>query len=264
MATPAGRWSDLGVRIVSALVLVVVSGLEIWAGGVLFHVFVATLCGAMGWELARMLAGPEKSGQAMAIGVLSGVSCLAALWAMPVPLALLVPPVILAIVLRRDRLIGLGYLLMILLAGYQIVAMRDAVDGALWLMWLILIVVASDVAGYFAGRALGGPKFWPRVSPKKTWSGTIAGWIGGAVVGLGYVIATGAPVGLIPLSVLVAFAAQMGDIAESAIKRHVGIKDSSNLIPGHGGVLDRFDALLGGALFLGLIAWGLGLTPGLL
>ena len=110
--------------------------------------------------------------------------------------------------------------------------------------------------GYFAGRSLGGPKFWPAISPKKTWSGTVAGWVGAALVGLGFVVFTGAGWGLIVLSPLVSFAGQMGDIAESWIKRRTGVKDSSRLIPGHGGVLDRFDALIGAVvlvMLLGLI-----------
>ena len=116
-------------------------------------------------------------------------------------------------------------------------------SAALFVLWLLLIVIASDVAGYFAGRILGGPKFWPRFSPKKTWSGTVAGWIGAALVGFGFWAAGLGSAHLLWASPLVALAGQMGDIAESAIKRRAGVKDSSNLIPGHGGFLDRFDAL---------------------
>jgi phosphatidate cytidylyltransferase len=108
----------------------------------------------------------------------------------------------------------------------------------------------SDVAGYFAGRMLGGPKFWPRVSPKKTWSGTIAGWIGAALVGAIWAAWLDAGWETIGISVALAMMAQMGDIAESAVKRKVGVKDSSNLLPGHGGLFDRFDAMLGAALML--------------
>jgi phosphatidate cytidylyltransferase len=129
--------------------------------------------------------------------------------------------------------------------------------GASVILWLVAVVVASDVLGYFAGRMLGGPKFWPSVSPKKTWSGTVAGWIGAALVGAGFVILSGASWVLMPVSALVAFAGQMGDIAESWVKRRAGVKDASQLIPGHGGVLDRFDALIGAVVAvkaLGLFA----------
>ena len=123
-----------------------------------------------------------------------------------------------------------------------------------WLLWLILVVVATDIAGYFAGRALGGPKFWPAISPKKTWSGTAAGWISAAVVGLIFLLITDAGRDLIWISAAVAFASQMGDIAESAVKRRCGVKDSSNLIPGHGGLFDRFDGLLGASLAMLAVA----------
>ena len=147
------------------------------------------------------------------------------------------------------------------LIGCYAVAMLRAESGLGWIVWLVLVVVVSDVAGYFAGRILGGPKFWPKVSPKKTWSGTIAGWAGAAVVGAVMAVPLGAGAGLIVISVLVSFAGQMGDIAESAVKRHVGVKDSSDLIPGHGGVLDRFDAMLGAGVLVFVLVQ-LGLMPG--
>ena len=112
-------------------------------------------------------------------------------------------------------------------------------------LWLLGVVITSDVMGYFAGRTLGGPKFWPAISPKKTWSGTVAGWIGAAVLGLVFVALGHGSWPLILLSPVVAFAGQIGDIAESWLKRRVGVTDSSKLTPGHGGLLDRFDALVG-------------------
>ncbi len=105
-------------------------------------------------------------------------------------------------------------------------------------------MVASDVLGYFVGRILGGPKFWPAVSPKKTWSGTVAGWVGAGIVGLGFWAVGFGTLALVPLSIVIGFAGQMGDVWESWIKRRCGVKDASTLIPGHGGVLDRFDALI--------------------
>jgi phosphatidate cytidylyltransferase len=129
------------------------------------------------------------------------------------------------------------------------------------MLWLVGVVLASDVLGYFAGRLIGGPKFWPRISPKKTWAGTVAGWIGAALVGWAAMSPMGVGPGLIVLSVVLALAAQMGDIAESAIKRRAGVKDSSRLIPGHGGVMDRFDGMVGAALVL-LLAGPLFALPG--
>jgi phosphatidate cytidylyltransferase len=139
------------------------------------------------------------------------------------------------------------------IAGYGLVHFR--IDfGFTWLIWLVSIVVVTDIAGYFVGKSIGGPKFWPAISPKKTWSGTIGGWIGAALVGVIFVMLTNASWTIILLSVVISFAGQMGDIAESALKRRQGVKDSSTLIPGHGGLFDRFDALLGASLFMHLFA----------
>ncbi|MFZ0100285.1 MAG: phosphatidate cytidylyltransferase [Gemmobacter sp.] len=148
----------------------------------------------------------------------------------------------------RDGGIGLVYGLAILLAGAALIWLRGQPQGLTLTLWLLAVVIVSDIMGYFAGRLLGGPKFWPRISPKKTWSGTIAGWIGALVVGWAFSGTLGSF--LILFSPIVAFAGQMGDIAESAIKRRAGAKDSSQLIPGHGGVLDRFDAVIFAALIV--------------
>jgi phosphatidate cytidylyltransferase len=140
----------------------------------------------------------------------------------------------------------------ILISGHGLFVLRDEA-GTIAFLWLLGVVIVSDVMGYFAGRILGGPKFWPAISPKKTWSGTIAGWAGAAVLGLGFVLAGYGSFWLVLLSPLVAFAGQMGDIVESWLKRRVGAKDSSNLIPGHGGVMDRFDALSGAMVLVMLL-----------
>jgi phosphatidate cytidylyltransferase len=157
------------------------------------------------------------------------------------------------LVLKRERLTFAIFALAIQVAGWGLVHFR--LDyGFTWLIWLVSLVVVTDIAGYFAGKALGGPKFWPAVSPKKTWSGTAAGWIAAALVGAIFAAFTNAGWVVVAMSVLLSFAGQMGDIAESAFKRRQGVKDSSALIPGHGGLFDRFDALLGAALALLLVA----------
>ncbi|WP_297780260.1 phosphatidate cytidylyltransferase [uncultured Roseovarius sp.] len=254
----AARWTDLWPRLMSGIVLIVVGAVEIWLGGVPFAALVCVLAGAMIWEAARMFAAPD----ALRSGVLAAVAVALALW-LP---GIMVLPILLAAVVVASRSVererGPFFALAIwsLLGCYAMGTLR-AEAGLIWVLWLVVVVVISDVAGYFAGRSLGGPKFWPRYSPKKTWSGTIAGWIGAAGVGLIFAAPTGAGLALVPLSVLVSFAGQMGDIAESAVKRLRGVKDSSNLIPGHGGVLDRFDAMLGAALVV-VILWAVGLLPG--
>jgi phosphatidate cytidylyltransferase len=252
----AGKWADLRTRILSAIVMIAVGAAEIWLGGTAFAALVVVLTGVMIWELATMTA-PMRRRSPVTLAVGASAALLAALVLRTdiAALFLAVPSVALILTPRRDRRLSGGYALAIMLAGYGLVDLRQT-GGTTVILWLVAVVVASDVLGYFAGRMLGGPKFWPAVSPKKTWSGTVAGWIGAAVVGLGMVLAAGASWLLVPLSALVALAGQLGDIAESWVKRRAGVKDASGLIPGHGGVLDRFDALIGAVvvvLALGLV-----------
>ncbi|WP_372890516.1 phosphatidate cytidylyltransferase [Rhodosalinus sp.] len=242
-------WGDLGTRLATGAGLVAVGAAGIWAGGHAFHALVAVVSGLMIWELGGML--DRRPAVRRGLGAAAGVAVLAAIYLPPgLALPVLLAPALLGFgIIARDRALCMGYTALVCLAGFGMMGVRDDF-GALWMLWLVAVVVASDVAGYFAGRALGGPKFWPRISPKKTWSGTVAGWIGGGAVGAGFAGATGAGAGLIGVSVAVAMAAQMGDVAESAMKRHLGVKDSSALLPGHGGLLDRFDGMLGAALLV--------------
>jgi phosphatidate cytidylyltransferase len=254
----AGKWADLRTRLLSAIVMVAVGAVEIWLGGTAFAALVVALTGVMIWELATMTApsrqrSPEMLAAAAALALIAALvlnSEIAVLF-------LVVPSVVLFLTPRRDRRLAGAYALAIMLAGYGLIDLRS-VGGTQVILWLVAVVVASDVLGYFAGRMLGGPKFWERISPKKTWSGTVAGWIGAALVVVVMVLAFGASWLLVPLSALVAFAGQLGDIVESWLKRRAGVKDASNLIPGHGGVLDRFDALIGAVVVV--MALGL-LTP---
>lgn len=253
----AGKWGDLRTRILSAIVMIAVGAVEIWLGGTAFAALVVALTGVMVWELATMTA-PQRRRSPVTLAVAASAALVAALVLQTdvAALFLVVPSVALILTPRRDRRLAGGYALAIMLAGYGLIDLRVS-GGTTVILWLVAVVVASDVLGYFAGRMLGGPKFWERVSPKKTWSGTVAGWIGAAVVGLVMVLVAGASWLLVPLSALVAFAGQLGDIAESWVKRRAGVKDASNLIPGHGGVLDRFDALIGAVvvvLALGMFA----------
>ena len=195
----------------------------------------------------RMLV-PSDRATAWQMGVLA---CIAVALALILPLTfalplLVAPSLVLASRVPSNRAIAAGYGLLIVLGGFALGVVRSEY-GIGVLLWLVVLVVISDVMGYFAGKSLGGPKFWPRVSPKKTWSGTIAGWVGAAAVGAVFAIGSGVMTAVVMGSVLLAFAGQMGDIAESAIKRRTGVKDSSALIPGHGGVLDRFDGIIGAA-----------------
>lgn len=260
----AARWGDLAPRLMSAAVMIAVGFVELWLGGMWFAAGIWALGGAMIWELSRMMGAQALSnGRALMLGAL-GAGALVLAWILPgiavLPL-LVAAAVVGAGQMPAHRVIYGCFAAAILLACHAMILLRDT-GGLGWILWVICVVVTTDVAGYFAGRTFGGPKFWPAISPKKTWSGTIAGWLGAAVVGLIFAVVLDAGAGLALVSIGVALAGQMGDIWESWIKRKMGVKDSSNLIPGHGGVLDRFDAMLGAALLASLL-WALGLIPGL-
>jgi phosphatidate cytidylyltransferase len=247
MTTASDRWGDLKPRLISAGVMLAVGAVEIWLGGLSFLILITALTAIMIWELAAMTA-PEARIQALALAALAAL-CLILDEAQQVALSAwaLFPLVGLGFALtpRVHKVAATILALAIMVAGHGLFILRDE-SGTAAILWLLGVVIASDVMGYFAGRILGGPKFWPAISPKKTWSGTIAGWIGAALVGLGFVLSGYGSWGLVVIS----FAGQMGDIAESWIKRRAGVKDSSNLIPGHGGLMDRFDALVGAMVFV--------------
>lgn len=210
------NWADLLPRTLSAIVMAIVGLVAVYLGGFVFTALILSCLVAMLWELSRMAVPALKQG--------------------------------------RDWPIVLAYALAIVAASWSFIYLRGLSNGLWSITALFVIVILSDIFGYFAGRLLGGPKFWPRISPKKTWSGTIAGWVAAGAFGF-FALPLGLPVDLLVIAespvmtalifMCLAFAAQMGDIVESAMKRRYGIKDSSNLIPGHGGVLDRFDGMIG-------------------
>ncbi|MHC0052947.1 phosphatidate cytidylyltransferase [Actibacterium sp. D379-3] len=253
MAKP-GQWDDLTLRLSSGAAMAVLGVAAIWLGGPWFAALAALVSGVMLWELARMVA-PERRSEALQLAVLGTGAVLLAralpgFYAFP----LLAAPALVGVsLLKRHGAVFAIYALAILVAGYGLSLFRDSY-GVVWLFWLVLVVIATDVFGYFAGRLIGGPKFWPRISPKKTWSGTVAGWVAAALIGLLFRQFTNAGPDLPWISVALSMASQLGDIAESALKRKMGVKDSSNLLPGHGGLFDRFDGLLGAALLMLLVA----------
>ncbi|MGR3501304.1 phosphatidate cytidylyltransferase [Pseudaestuariivita sp.] len=246
------RWEDLAPRVVSAAILIALCALEVWLGGIWFQLLIGAVCGIGTWELARMAErGKGVMPSLIPVSILAGFCVVAAGYLpklMSVPV-LVLPAVIGVFFIKRDRRVfGVGTLA-VMLAGGGMVHLRDQL-GLEFALWIICLVVVTDVAGYFGGKTIGGPKFWPKFSPKKTWAGIVSGWIGAAGVGWLFTPIAALDGKFIVYSVVVSFASQLGDIAESAVKRRVGVKDSSSLIPGHGGVLDRFDGLIGAALFV--------------
>jgi phosphatidate cytidylyltransferase len=252
--TPSAKWDDLKTRVTSGAIMFVIGAFAVILGGVWFQMLVVFVTAVMVWELWMMISPDRPTPGMLLAALLASVLSGQLLDQTLLGLALFaVVPLIGAAVLQQERLTFFIFALGIQLAGWGLVHFR-ADYGFIWIIWLMLVVVATDIFGYLAGRTFGGPKFWPKVSPKKTWSGTAAGWLSAGVVGLIFTLFTNAGLSIILISMMLSFASQMGDIAESALKRRMGVKDSSSLIPGHGGLFDRFDALLGASLFMLLFA----------
>ncbi len=258
------------MRVASAAVLAPVALAAVWAGGVWLTGLVLAATLAMSWEWARLAGGggfgPAALGMlACGIVVIVGVS-----------LGLSIVAVVLAAVIgaagifvlarashRADPVWAAAGTIWIVLgaAAFLRLALPPA-TGRQTAVWLLGLVWANDVAAYVIGRGIGGPKLAPRLSPNKTWAGffggvACAGWVGVLLsrdLFLEPAMAAGTSLGL-------AIAAQLGDLAESLGKRHFGVKDSSGLIPGHGGVLDRLDGLLAASLAAGLAAATAGRSP---
>ena len=219
----------------------------VWAGGVWFTVAVAVIAGLMVWELASMAAGPPWHCVGLGIAAAAGIGATTIL-----PIEIILPFlgfVVLGgiVTLRRHQVFYLMFVPLVLVAAIGLILRSDDI-GLTWILWLFLVVLMTDISGYFSGRMIGGRKFWPKISPQKTWAGLIAGWIGAACIGWGFATITEVGGVIIVLSILLSLASQIGDFAESAMKRRMGVKDSSALLPGHGGVFDRLDGLLGAIL----------------
>ena len=262
----ADRWGDLPLRAASAAVLVPVALGCIWAGGAWFPGLVLILSlglayewlSVCGWRLTPLVMAVFA---AVPIGVLavSGGSTLAA------GLILLAGSLAAfgmtggGMAGRRSWLAPLGVPYLGLAAVSLVWLRADPVAGRTDVIVLLLIVWASDIGAYVVGRAVGGPKLAPVISPGKTVSGAVGGLLGAMLVGLAAGWLESGPMGrAILVSGATGCVAQAGDLFESWLKRRFGVKDSGKLIPGHGGVLDRLDALLSAAPFAALLAFLLG------
>ncbi len=138
---------------------------------------------------------------------------------------------------------GFGYAAVAELAS--ILVRLDPIEGFTALIFILLVVWVTDIGGYFAGRGIGGPKLWPRVSPNKTWAGAFGGFAASIAVAAGFAAwGLGRTGPLLLLGSALSIISQFGDLFESAVKRRFGVKDSSHIIPGHGGLLDRLDGFV--------------------
>jgi phosphatidate cytidylyltransferase len=146
---------------------------------------------------------------------------------------------------RQRRWTSAGFLYAGAAQMASVLVRFDTATGFIALVFVLLIVWVTDIGGYFAGRGIGGAKLWPRVSPNKTWAGAIGGFAASLVVALGFAaLDLGRSWPLLVLAAVLSVVAQLGDLFESAVKRRFGVKDSSHIIPGHGGLMDRFDGYI--------------------
>jgi phosphatidate cytidylyltransferase len=252
--------SDFSPRLVSALAMGAVVALFTFTGAVSFAVLVVVVTMLLSWEWGRLVHGREAD---VVVGIHVVTTGLAAVLAAfeQVGLGLLVLPIgaILALVLslgRNSLMSALG----VFYAGLPAVALiwlRADGLGLLAVVYLILIVITSDTAGFLAGRLLGGPKLWARLSPNKTWAGAIGALVACFIVGglYWFAVPDASPVRLAGVGAMLSLVAQAGDLLESGVKRRFGAKDTSTLIPGHGGVMDRVDGLGAAAAAVGLMGF---------
>ena len=210
------------VRLASGLILAPAALVVAWIGGVIFVAFWGAAAVIVAWEWINLVARARARDRRLwfvAGGVYAAVAFIA-----PVTLR----------GLRSDQAYGFSAI-----------------------VFLFAIVWITDIMGYAVGRAIGGPKLWPAVSPNKTWSGAIGAVVGALVAGLAVAAWDGmalAPIAI--LAMILSMVAQGGDLFESAIKRKFGAKDTSDLIPGHGGLMDRLDGFIAAALAAALFgAW---------
>jgi phosphatidate cytidylyltransferase len=266
----SGTMGELGLRVISGGVLILIALLATWMGGWLFTAlwFAAGLAMAFEW-IAMSGAGPQRG---LVLASAAGLLALALVAHLAPKLSLLAGTggaglALVAVVARsaRDRLWTMaGFVYAALVVAVPVLVRDHPGLGAPAIMWMCVVVWATDIAAFFVGRRLGGPKLWPRVSPGKTWSGFCGGLVAGTAAGLAvsYVAEEagyGLPLGVTAIAVasaLASVASQLGDLGESALKRRFAVKDSGHLIPGHGGVMDRLDGFVAVAALVGLALVG--------
>ena len=257
--------ANLLMRIAAALVLAPLAIAAAYAGGWLWTASLTIV--AIGlyveWLMVVGLAGERRAavGGAVALAIAGACLMLGRIEAAWIVLAVgLVAVAILSSRLRGWSAAGFVYAAAAQMAS--VVLRLDAEMGFAALVLVFLIVWVTDIGGYFAGRGIGGPKLWPRVSPKKTWAGAVGGFAGSLAVAAAFVAL--APhrdaqllalrIGpLLGLGAVLSIVSQLGDLFESAVKRRFGVKDSSHLIPGHGGLMDRLDGFIAAMVVAAII-----------
>ena len=256
-STPAA--SQLGSRIIVGVCLAAIAVADIWIGGPAFALMVAVFVCLVFWEWGTMHGLPAHL-RWLGVCILLAASALTALDKPVSGLTLLLGATGAFLILSAmaklpgKRWISTG----LLYAGLPAVALiwlRGQPDGFALVMWTMAIVWATDVAAYFAGRAIGGPKLWPAISPNKTWAGLVGGATAAGIFSALFGSFVGwaqSPILLFAMGAALACVAQAGDFFESWLKRRAGVKDSGSLLRAHGGIMDRVDGLVPVACVVGL------------
>ncbi|MCZ4282027.1 phosphatidate cytidylyltransferase [Kiloniella laminariae] len=264
---PDKKNSDLVVRALSAIVLGPPVLAAVYLGSPYSDILIFVCAGILSWEWA-MLCGRKVVGAtgAVLIGSVLAVTALgvfgyysAATWAIPLAATcMLLQPLSVSPNAEprqgNNTLWLITGLIYISLSCLALLWIRNdpSGNGFFMLLWVLLVVWATDIGAYFTGRKFGGPKIAPRISPKKTWSGLVGGMVCAALVSLvcSFWQEGSNAIFLMMSGAVLAVVAQIGDFFESHIKRKYDAKDSSNLIPGHGGLFDRVDGLVSCAIFV--------------
>jgi phosphatidate cytidylyltransferase len=257
---PTRVGADLGTRVASGLVIAAIALVATLYSPLSFAVLLGLVGSVVAWEWGHLVRGAQFDVALIAHGAtVLGATLLAAIGQVGLALVAVAIGTILAGLLSvgsRPGLSALG----VPYVGLPIVALLwfrgDAVLGLEAVLFIVLAVVATDIGAYFAGRLIGGPKIWPRVSPNKTWAGLFGGMAAAAAVGVAFAnyVPAASATRLATIGVAMAVVAQAGDFGESALKRYFGRKDASGLIPGHGGAMDRVDGLITAAVFAAVLA----------
>jgi phosphatidate cytidylyltransferase len=248
--------SNLTLRILAGVVLAPLTIAAAYFGGWLWAALATLATAGMyaEWLFVVQAIRPRVVAAGIAPLVVAGIALALGLPGKAL-LAIAVGLIAIALLARVSREWALAGLLYAAAALFGAVLVRaDPQSGFIALLFVLLIVWLTDIGGYFAGRSIGGPKLWVRVSPKKTWAGALGGFGGSLVVAAGFAASGfGRMLPLLLLAAALSIVSQLGDLFESAVKRRFGVKDSSNVIPGHGGLLDRLDGFVAAIVIAAVI-----------
>jgi phosphatidate cytidylyltransferase len=249
--------SELNKRILSGIVMAVVAiGATVWGGWIFAIIwFLAALAVAYEWQ--RIVQGDAAMLAILVSGAVVTSAAAGAYWVSPLFLWLAVPLVFihwLTVVPKHRNAVITGTVYAATLGGSMLLCRSAGYNGAVIIFWLFAVVWGTDTLAFFTGRSLGGPKLWPSVSPKKTWSGASGGLVGGVLLGCLMIAVLGVSLKWqhVVLSIAFSVLTQCGDLYESAVKRRYDVKDAGNLIPGHGGFMDRLDGFIFAVVFAAL------------